>query len=84
VYNLANDVWDSYFRHKREARSLRREATNSPVVRVPMSVGAKEVTGRKLRAQVAGRSNSFQKQNNGGEGNARYHPMTNINYSRYR
>lgn len=84
MYNIANNVWDSYFRNKKETRSLRREATNSYGVRVPTSVVAKQMPDRKLHAEEAGQRNSFQKQNNRGERNARHHSVIHINHSKDR
>lgn len=84
MYSVADDFWDSYFRHKKEMRSLRREVSNGFDVRLPTSVGAKQVPDRQLHAEKSGRGSSYQKQNNSGEGHARHHSITNIKYSRVR
>jgi len=84
MYNVADDFWDSYFRHKQEMRNLRREATNSFGIRVSTSVVAKQVPDRDPRADETRQSNSYQQQDNSGERNVRRHSVTNINHSRDR
>lgn len=63
MYNLANNVWDGYFRRIKEARSLRREARDSPGVRSARSAAVKEAFGHRVKVEKVVRSSSFRTQN---------------------
>lgn len=67
MYNIADDFWDSYFRHKKEMRSLRRETSNTNDSHGSTSVDAKGVPSRRSHVEKTGRNNSFQKQNDSDE-----------------
>lgn len=84
MYTIADDFWDSYFRHKKEMRSLRREATNAPVLRRITSVGINEVPDRIVHTNQAGRNNRPQIRNITGEWNTHSHPGANSSHFRNR